>query len=94
MMDRSSEKLLPDVVSPLRSLGGSGVDNLVAQALAVQAALDQVLVALWSASPNGRDYQGDPSRLRLAERQYAERVNVVNALLDSMTEEIGMLYQL
>ena len=56
------------MIKPIININGSSADDLIQPRLAAYDALQDALKALQQATPNGRDYPGDPEKC-LADRE-------------------------
>lgn len=77
------------MILPIVNNNGTSRDELVNQRREVYQALSEVLEKMRAMSPNGRDYQTDPTgaQFKAARVVHEARVKLIQSLRDSMEEE-------
>jgi hypothetical protein len=74
------------LVTPQISINGTNPRNLVEDYSRARSALMEAVRALQEASPNGRDYQRDPTEFEAARRQHADRIKRLESVRHELEE--------
>ena len=75
------------VITPIVHLNGNSYTSLIEALEHAYSAVMDATEALRQTAPNGRNYYPEPGRLQRAERQHAERLAHLKAVMDSLQAE-------